>query len=47
MTECNQIREKNKEGQIERAIAQLKVAEPPSELVSELEILCEPSAEVA
>jgi hypothetical protein len=46
MAKCNQIRVKNKEEQMARAIAQLKVAELSSELISELEISCKQDEEV-
>jgi hypothetical protein len=47
IAKCNQIRAKNKEEQIARAIAQLKIAELSSEPISKLEILCKPDGEVA
>jgi hypothetical protein len=47
MAKCDQIRAKNKEEQMARAIVQLRVAELSSELTSKLEIPCEQDEEVA
>jgi hypothetical protein len=46
MVKCNRIRARDKEERMGRAIAQLKVSELSSELISELEIPCARDEEV-